>query len=270
MLYEYLETSSIDQKLLEKLINLYLINCKIDPNRVATGVDIYRNFEYLYPLEWLKKYLHTSSAVLDIGSSSSTWPAMLFDQFHCKIYATDIDLQALEAQKFYLSNLNMLDEIGRRFILEEQDATKLKYSNGFFDAVCAISALEHIPGNGDILAVQEIERVLKSGGMFIFTAPFAPEFIESNTDHYHHGYEKRYDYNAIQTRFTSAKELCLEELLFINGLHEDTDILSDFWYKHKLFNTIGKISPFFSMLLFEISTEPTERSRGFIARFRKK
>jgi len=53
--------------------------------------------------------------------------------------------------------------------------------------------------------------------MFIFTAPFAPEFIESNTDHYHHGYEKRYDYNAIQTKFTSAKELCLEDLLFING-----------------------------------------------------
>ena len=121
----------------------------------------------------------------------------------------------------------------KKIIIEHQDATSLTYTDSAFDVVCAISALEHIPGNGDILAV------LKPGGVFIFTAPYAPEFMESETDHYHHGYEKRYDDKSIRNRFSSSKKLHLDEILFIDGLHEDTDLISDFWYRHKLYNRLG-------------------------------
>jgi hypothetical protein len=44
----------------------------------------------------LKEFLTLTSTVLDIGSSSTTWPALILDTFGCKVYATE---KALEVQK---------------------------------------------------------------------------------------------------------------------------------------------------------------------------
>ena len=270
MIYnEYLDKINLDEDLLKDLIELYLINCKIDSSREVSGVDIYRNYEYVFPYRWLKNLLNQNSIVLDIGSSSTTWPALIFNQFKSKVYATDIDLSNLDIQKQYLYNLGEINELGTKFIVEKQDATNLNYENRTFDIVSSISALEHIPEDGDIKAVNEISRVLKSGGKFIFTAPYSPQFSESTTEHYHFGYEKRYDMDTIENRFASAKELKREKLLFINGVNEDSDTISDFWYKYKLYNQLGKISMFFSLLMFNITEEPTMQSRGFIAMYEK-
>lgn len=266
---EYIKKINIDEELLQDLIELYFINCKIDSNRETSGIDIYRNYEYVFPYRWLKDKLNHDSKVLDIGSSSTTWATLIFNEFKCNTYATDIDLKQLEMQKHYLYNIGGIEELDKKFFIECQDATKMTYENSTFDAICSISALEHIPDRGDIDAIHEISRVLKNDGYFIFTAPYSPEFSESVTEHYHHGYEKRYDMNAIENRFSSVKGLKREKLLFINNINDDGDNVSEFWYKYKLYNQLGKISMFFSMLMFNITEEPTEHSRGFIALYRK-
>lgn len=51
------------------------------------------------------------------------------------------------------------------FHAEIQDARNLHlYSDNYFDRVSAISTLEHIPNDGDSIAIKEMSRVLKPGG----------------------------------------------------------------------------------------------------------
>ncbi len=268
-LRNHFENCNFEINDMENLIDLYNISGEIDSNRKVSGVDIFRNFEYGIPLKWLSEKLNKHSKILDIGSSSTIWPVLLLQKFGCQVYATDIDITHLENQKHYLYNVGKLDEMGKSFIVENQDATNMTYEDNKFDVVCSISAIEHIPAEGDIRAVEEAERVLKPGGIFILTAPFSSKFGESTTDHYHHGYEKRYDLNAIENRFSSAHGLVRDKLLFINGIHEDSDAISEFWYKHALYKQLGKISMFFSLLMFNVSEEPTQQSKGFMAMYRK-
>ncbi len=53
----------------------------------------------------------------------------------------------------------------------EINVLSLPYKNGSFDYVICDQVLEHIEGNMEI-AVSEIRRVLKPGGMAVFASPF--------------------------------------------------------------------------------------------------
>src|SRR5690554_1480685 len=130
---KHINNIGIDTEMLDGLIDLYATSMKIDPNREKTGVDIFRNFEYLYPLEWLKDILKKSSKVLDIGSSSTIWPALIHSYFGSEIHATDIDMDHLQTQKHYLNNLDSLNILDKSFFLEYQDATDMTYQDNSFD-----------------------------------------------------------------------------------------------------------------------------------------
>jgi ubiquinone/menaquinone biosynthesis C-methylase UbiE len=269
LINNHIKNLPIDQNLLLDFIELYNLNALIDSNRKISGVDIFRNFEYSYPLRWLKPLLNKNSKVLDVGTSSTLWSVLLHHMFKCKIYATDIDMEHLETQSHYLNNIKSLESLGDSFVFEYQDATALTYADSSFDVVCSISAIEHIPSDGDIRAVEEFQRVLKKGGSFIFTAPYAETFFDSITDHYHHGYEKRYDVNAIENRFSHCNKLNRKKIYYINGAHENSDVISEFWYNHKLYNNLGAISMLFSLLMFNITEEPTIQTKGFMALYEK-
>lgn len=265
----HIANCNLDIEGIKDLIDLYNEAGEIDPNRKITGIDIFRNFEYGYPLGWLKNVLTPESKVLDIGSSSTIWPVLLYKRFGCQLYATDIDMTHLTNQEYYLENIGAKEALGNKFIFEYQDATATTYEDNSFDVVCSVSAIEHIPGDGDVKAVIEAERVLKPGGKFVFTAPFQETFKESTTDHYHFGYEKRYSADCIENRFAEAKGLKREKLLFINGTHAQSDLISDFWYQHQMYNNLGQISMFVSLMMFEISKVPSHNTKGFIALYTK-
>jgi len=57
--------------------------------------------------------------------------------------------------------------------------TELKFSNNEFDVVTALDLLEHI--ENDVLAIKEVHRVLKKGGIFIVTVP-AYKFLWTKHD----------------------------------------------------------------------------------------
>ncbi|MFI5282723.1 MAG: class I SAM-dependent methyltransferase [Candidatus Dormibacterales bacterium] len=64
------------------------------------------------------------------------------------------------------------------FTFHKGDIRKIPLSNDFFDAVIAVSTIEHIglfdnDDMGDRKAVGEMRRVLKPGGLFAITIPFA-------------------------------------------------------------------------------------------------
>jgi glycosyltransferase involved in cell wall biosynthesis/SAM-dependent methyltransferase len=57
--------------------------------------------------------------------------------------------------------------------LEVDDATALSFPSDSFERCACISVIEHIPGNGDAVAMSEIWRVLKPGGVLHLTTNVA-------------------------------------------------------------------------------------------------
>ncbi|MFA6249983.1 MAG: methyltransferase domain-containing protein [Candidatus Shapirobacteria bacterium] len=77
-----------------------------------------------------------------------------------KIWGIDLNTRYLEqAKNGASSNEKLL----------VADATQLPFKNDFFDRVIASEILEHIPD--DVLALKEIFRVLKPGGIVMITVP---------------------------------------------------------------------------------------------------
>src|SRR5262249_23592650 len=60
-----------------------------------------------------------------------------------------------------------------RYRMEAQDARALSYPDDAFDRIFSISAIEHIPEDGDEAAIHELARVLKPGGRCCLTLPWS-------------------------------------------------------------------------------------------------
>lgn len=106
--------------------------------------------------------------VLEIGCNVGINFFMLNDLFHdageIDFYGVDISPNAIkdarkEAEKLSLKNCFFV----------EGDAEKLKYDDNSFDIVICTEVLEHLPHPE--VALKEIHRVLKWGGVAIITTP---------------------------------------------------------------------------------------------------
>jgi ubiquinone/menaquinone biosynthesis C-methylase UbiE len=135
--------------------DIYLFNARRGLRRIVGGIDYFRCLED--PLVSNNLKLERGLTLLDIGSSSTTFPLFIASK-GVQVLATDIDDSVLKlrevAKKLEIAN----------FCAEIQDARNLSYPDNHFNRVCAISTLEHIPNDGDSLAVKEMSRVLKKGG----------------------------------------------------------------------------------------------------------
>jgi SAM-dependent methyltransferase len=61
------------------------------------------------------------------------------------------------------------------------DARALPFADGSFDAVVCVSVIEHVEGDGDAVAMGEIWRVLRPGGVLHLTTNVAREAREVHT-----------------------------------------------------------------------------------------
>lgn len=134
-----------------------------------------RYYEYAYVYEAVRVFSNIKGKpkVLDVGSGFSPFTNVLNTISNCCVI--DSDKEAIKRQR----------SLGLKSILS--DATKLPFGDDAFDIVTSVSAIEHFGLhndrvsedviNADMLAVDEIRRILKSNGLFIFTVPFAKSFF---------------------------------------------------------------------------------------------
>lgn len=162
-----------------------------------------------------------SHHILDISSPKLLSLYMSIAGFK-NLVVSDIENYFVEDFKVYSREFHISPRI------QVFDALRLPYKDNTFDRVFSISVLEHLVGKGDIDAVREVGRVLKPGGIFVFTlpansrkymeewlkkAPFYWKSIENREGLIF--YQRRYDQTTIQERFGIRGLLDIEDILFI-------------------------------------------------------
>jgi SAM-dependent methyltransferase len=115
-----------------------------------------RPVEYRYVLDRL--VVAEATRVLDVGSGTTAWPAMLAD---CGYEVSAID----DPSVYWRGRLT-----NRHWRVHLQSITQSSLPAGSFDAVTCISVLEHIPDHE--AAVAGMLRLVKPGGVVIITGPW--------------------------------------------------------------------------------------------------
>lgn len=97
--------------------------------------------------------------ILDIGCGDGTFSSVVFKNNRGGIYGCDssADTAARAAQT------GLYEEV------QSADARRLPYNDSFFSSAFSNCVLEHIPEDEKVIS--EIARVLKPGGVFVFTVP---------------------------------------------------------------------------------------------------
>jgi SAM-dependent methyltransferase len=110
--------------------------------------------------------------VLDIGSPKLL-SLFLAARLRAEVDATDLVDYFFERYEVY--SRVALGQDRNRYRMAGEDARTLTYPSAHFERVFSISAIEHIPDDGDSRAIQEIARVLAPGGIACLTVPWSDE-----------------------------------------------------------------------------------------------
>jgi ubiquinone/menaquinone biosynthesis C-methylase UbiE len=239
--------------------------------------DIFRNIEDSYMLKNLS--FNSNDIYLDIGTGCSVVPSLIGKLFNCKVITTDLDEKYRIVQEQYkeLSSLN-----SQNFLFDLQNATELTYPDRLFTKVSLISTIEHIPDDGDVLAIEEITRVLRQHGRIVVTVPCSRQYIEQQKTFYYDGFERRYDTNSIRARLMHPTLRLVDQLYmcspdedFTRSLKENFfevtggENFSDVWYKKGWHEKYSDISILLSLSLIRLVKDPDDSIFGACLTFEK-
>ncbi len=130
-----------------------LKNCAGKNVRYNFGIDVLNS--YAKDLGWKKE----EAKVLDLGTASGLFLQQLNDAGFKNLYAHDI-LEYLPAE---------VRPLVKEYKLAELSTEKLPWADNTFDAVTAWCVIPHL--ENPFYASREVNRVLKPGGIFLFTTP---------------------------------------------------------------------------------------------------
>ncbi len=160
-------------------IALFKMNSKTALKVLFKPAETTRYVEFAYILEFFKRNninIENKSKILDI---SSPFVLSYVLSRKSKVIKTDIN----EDEK-----LSIKENENLKFKIE--DATNLTFENNTFDLVYSISVIEHIYKNY-LIAVKEMIRVTRHGGIIYLTFPVSNSFKEEwiEFDIYSHQYK---------------------------------------------------------------------------------
>lgn len=130
------------------------------------GLSASRYVEYSTVISFLSAEVTRGYIMLDLGCGHSAFPIL------CQNHLSEI--VALDQNAIALKWQNRKATKGKRGLHTVlADMRLLPFKNRSIDAVSSVSAIEHIPGDGDIDAASEIGRVLRTGGVCLISFPLS-------------------------------------------------------------------------------------------------
>jgi SAM-dependent methyltransferase len=179
--------------------------------RLALPVSYWRSAEFGYV--WRQLAAPPGARVLDLGSPKDL-AVMLARRRGLEVVATDILPDAIESSRRYARAQGLDGRGAGRVHSEVQDGRALAYADASFDAAFSVSVLEHIPDNGDSMALRELIRVTRPGGVIVVTVPYDRRYRETFVEGpvYERKpiasepvfFERHYDRDALDARFWRA------------------------------------------------------------------
>jgi SAM-dependent methyltransferase len=187
--------------------------------RVVLPVSYWRTAEFSYVWEQLAPV--SKMRVLDLGSPKEL-ALFLARDVGCEVVAVDILESAIEVSRRYAIATGR-DGSGPGHVRSEvQDGRALPYADNSFDAAFSVSVLEHIPDDGDSLAIKELARVVRPGGVIVVTTPFDLQhrdtFVQRTVYERsaEHGepvfFERHYDHATLRARLLDTAGTRVEDL----------------------------------------------------------
>jgi SAM-dependent methyltransferase len=162
--------------------------------------------------------------VLDVGSPKLL-SLFVADRLRAEVYTTDLVDYFFDRYDVY--SRIALGRDRSRYRMERQDARALTYPSAHFERVFSISAIEHIPDDGDSKAIQEIARVLAPGGIACLTVPWSdhgyleefkqrgdPDVYWAPGDEEKVFFQRAYDRDMLDRRLVQPSGLRLIDLSF--------------------------------------------------------
>ncbi|KKS98622.1 MAG: type 11 methyltransferase [Candidatus Gottesmanbacteria bacterium GW2011_GWA2_43_14] len=245
--YLKLERITIDENLINKI---YKISALLMVKKAKKVTDIFslcknllfkliRNFFLLFnssysfqisnlawktrhdwTIEQLKK-LPKGSTVLDVGAGSAPFKSYLN---HCRYTSQDF---------CQTPNLNY----GKIDVIS--DIRSIPLPDNSFDVILCTEVLEHVPY--PIEAVQEMSRLLKSGGKLILTSPLGSG-LHQIPYHFYGGFTKFW-----YLKFLPENKLTVDSIEYSGGLY--WHIIELIWRSHGILEALYKKSPLFIPLV---------------------
>jgi ubiquinone/menaquinone biosynthesis C-methylase UbiE len=124
--------------------------------------------------------LSPEAKVLEVGAGNGALSALIYDRFHpTTLNVTDYDQDQVDFAKESLGE--RYGKLPPAFSLQRVDVLKLPFETGSLDLVLAFQMLHHVGTVEEILrALDEITRVLKPGGQFIYMEMFHKQEIKEH------------------------------------------------------------------------------------------
>ena len=217
------------------------------------GASRILRFEMVWETVWPLLYLDVRPGmrVADIGAENSCLTPY-FASRGCEAYGLDAFAGGYgtffreEILRHCTDQTLTLDVSGRngvagKAVYRREDATRIRFPNGFFDRITCISTIEHI--FDDVSVIKEITRILKPGGILALTTPFGLTYSQNE---YKEGDELRHlDANRIYTEEALYAHLSNPSGLKIAGA-VDFSVNERTWNRHHFF---GQSPDFLSVAL---------------------
>jgi SAM-dependent methyltransferase len=195
--------------------------------RVILPVEYIRYAEKAYVLRHLE--VRPGALVLDVGSPKLL-SLFLAARLGAHVHATDLLDYFFDVSGTYADR--MLGAHRERYVMRAEDARALTYRDGTFDRIFSISTIEHIPDDGDSVAMEELARVLKPGGICCVTVPWRDtgyeELFKSGGDPAAYWvaaterrvfYQRAYDRRTLEARLIKPSGLTLVDVSFWGERH---------------------------------------------------
>jgi SAM-dependent methyltransferase len=143
-------------------------------------------------------------SLLDVGCAGTLFPyyvGRLFPQ--ARVIGIDSG-ENLALAPTEMGRIAACGDTADRVRLFPADARRLPFRDGSFDAATAVSVLEHIRGEGDIVAMREMARVVRPGGLIALSVPMGARAVEQEADASCPYFIRRYDAETLSERLIRA------------------------------------------------------------------